>query len=244
MILKNLFFPPKCIFCRKVLPINQTHPNICKECEKYLPHLPVRTCIKCGKPMDAVYDKPYCPFCAGHIKGIRAIISPFLYKEELRESILHFKFHNRPYYAETYAFYLEARLRAYHLTKFDALVPIPVSKKRLRERGYDQCLMLANALSKRINIPVMCLLEKTLHTPKQSTLNKHDRQNHPKKAFQVKPQDEMPETILLIDDIYTTGATAGACAEKLRRAGVRNVYIATVAMHLPYLTNVEEDSPI
>ncbi len=241
MILKNLFFPPKCIFCRKVMPIKQKPPNLCDKCRVKLPFLPIRTCPRCGKAMDAVYEKPFCPYCAGHFPGIRGIVSPFLYKEELREAILCFKFRNRPYYAQSFAPFLLERLNKYNLTNFDALIPVPVSKQRLKERGYDQCAQLAKALSVLSGIPVVHMLRKTMHTPRQSTLNKAERQNNPKKAFEAIPTDNPPKTALLLDDIYTTGATTLACAAKLRKEGVKNIYICTVAMHLPYITNVEED---
>ena len=241
MILKNLFFPPKCILCNKVLPLKQKSPNVCSKCIPMLALLPTRTCVKCGKPLDIAHDKPFCPFCMKQHPGLSAVIAPFLYKDDVRESILRFKFRNRPEYAESYAIYLAERLKAYNLTHFDALVPVPISKKRYRERGYNQSYLLAKQLSKLLNIPVQNLLIKHTHTQRQSTLSKKERLESPKKAFACKTTDTLPHTVLLIDDIFTTGATVSACSYHLRKAGIPKVYVATLSVHLPALEQNHND---
>ncbi|MBR3943037.1 MAG: ComF family protein [Clostridia bacterium] len=237
MILKNLFSPPKCILCEKVLPLNQHLPNICSKCISKLPLLPTRTCARCGKPLDIAHDKPFCPFCLKQHPGLSAVVSPFLYKTEMRESILRFKFRNHPGYSKSYAHYMAERLQAYKLTHFDAIVPVPISKKRFKERGYNQSYLLAKELSELLNIPVENLLIKTIDTPRQSTLSKKERAEMPKKAFAFAGSTVLPHTVLLIDDIFTTGATVSACSSVLRKAGIPKVYVSTLAVHLPDIYN-------
>ncbi len=241
MILKNLFFPPKCILCDKVLPLKQEKPNICDKCTTKLPLLPTRTCVKCGKPLDIGHDKPFCPFCLKQHPGLSAVVSPFLYKEDMRESVLRFKFRNRPGYAESYARYMAQRLRTYKLTQFDALVPVPISKKRHRERGYNQSFLLAKELSRLLNISVQNLLVKIKDVPRQSTLSRKERAEMPKKAFAFAGADTLPHSVLLIDDIFTTGATVSACSALLRKAGIPKVYVATLTVHLPGLNEYQDD---
>ena len=125
------------------------------------------------------------------------------------------------------------RLKAYKLTQFDAIVPVPISKKRFKERGYNQSYLLAKELSDLLSIPVKKLLVKTKDTPRQSTLSKKERAETPKKAFDFSSAEALPHTVLLIDDIFTTGATVSACSSVLRKAGIPKVYVLTLAVHLP-----------
>lgn len=235
MILKNLLFPPKCIVCGKVLPVFQKLPNLCAACEKELPHLPVRLCPKCGKPADAGYDKPFCLYCSKKLTGVEAVVSPFSYNKQIRQSILKFKFGSKPYYAKSYAQFMYNRLCDYHLEKvFSAIVPAPISRKRLRQRGYNQALLIAKALSKKTGIPVQNVLCKIRNTPPQSTLNYQERLHNLKDAIELKKSAKnLPESVLFIDDVYTTGTTVKTCADILRKNGCKRIYAATTAMHLP-----------
>lgn len=234
MILKNLFFPPKCAICKKVLKITHELPNICSQCEKEIKILPVKTCVKCGKPTDAGYDKPFCMYCTKNITSIDGVVSPFLYEGALRESVLRFKFSNKPYYAATYAHFIAKRLEEYKLTSaFDAIVPVPIGKKRLASRGYNQTLITAKYLSKFTGKPVLDILKKIKDTPPQSTLKISERKTNLKDAIVLKKNAPTVKRVLLIDDVYTTGTTAKTCATVLHKGGIPRVLVSTVAMHMP-----------
>ncbi len=234
MIIKNLFFPPKCVFCQGVLPITHKIPNICKTCSDKIVKLPVKTCNICGKPKDVGYDKPYCMYCAGKLPDSTSVISLFPYEPQVRSSVLRFKFGNKPYYAKTYAYYIYERLKAYGKdTSFDAIVPTPISLKRLFKRGYNQSYLLAKALSKYTNTPVIKALKKIKDTPPQSTLSKEKRLSNLKGSIAISKKASVPPKVLLLDDVYTTGTTASTCAKILRKNGAKQVMVSTIAMHLP-----------
>ena len=196
--------------------------------------LPVKTCVRCGKPTDAGYDKPYCLYCSKKITGITAVVSPFIYKDETRSSILRFKFGNKPYSAATYAKVLYERLKEYRLeNSFDAIVPVPITLKRLLKRGYNQSMRTAKYLSKFSGKKVLKALKKIKDTPPQSTLKFSERKNNLKDAIVMKKNITPVKRVLLIDDVYTTGTTAKTCATALHKGGIPHVLVCTVAMHLP-----------
>ncbi len=227
--------------CGKVLPVFQEKPNLCTKCETALTPLPVRVCPSCHKPLDAGYDKPFCVFCTKKAAGIDYVISPFAYTKEVRRSILKFKFGGKAFYAESYAAILYSRLNQYGKENaFDAIVPVPISKNRRKMRGYSQTLCIAKALSGLCQTPALDILCKTKETPPQSTLSKTARATNLNGAIALKPNcGALPERILLIDDVYTTGTTVRTCAKILRQGGAKQIAAATVAMHLPDPTEID-----
>lgn len=232
MIIRNLLFPPKCVFCKKVLPVTHRIPNICPDCEEEIMPIPINTCKNCGKPRDLGFEKPYCMYCAKQTPDLSPVISNFIYEPKVRQSILRFKFGDKPYYAKTYAHIIHERLKAYGLeSSFDAIVPAPISLKRLIKRGYNQTYLLAKALSKHISVPVVRALKKTRHTPPQSTLSRKERLKNIKGSISPTPNSKVYERALFLDDVYTTGATAWECTKQLKKMGFKKVIIATIAMN-------------
>lgn len=113
----------------------------------------------------------------------------------------------------------------------DALVPVPLHPERERKRGYNQAALLAQALGKRLNIPVLSdWLVRVKNTKPQKELEGTARQNNLKKAFKIVQDDVKLNTIVIIDDIYTTGSTIDAAALECRAAGVRRVFFITLAI--------------
>ena len=113
----------------------------------------------------------------------------------------------------------------------DAIVPVPVHKSRLKKRGYNQAALIAKELSKRLKIPVNeCLVVRTGATGAQKDLSAAERQNNLKKAFKVTENVVEYDTVLIVDDIYTTGATVDAMARCLKGAGIKKVYFATLCI--------------
>ena len=111
------------------------------------------------------------------------------------------------------------------------LVPVPVSPGRLRQRGYNQALILAQEVSRRTGIPVReDVLYRVSDTRPMKNMGPEERQNNLKKAFQCHGNDVELNSIMLIDDIYTTGATVDACARALYRQGARRVCFLTLAI--------------
>ena len=205
-LVKELLFPRKCILCGSVLTGNEL--DLCHDC-------------RTGAP---VFDEER------RVSGIEAVCILWYYEGAVRESLLWFKFHNRPGYAEGYGRMLAMRI-AGELHGIDLITWVPVSGKRRRERGYDQSELLARAVSKELGIPARATLKKVRHNPAQSGITDlEQRKANVQDAYQVLDSAAVKDKrVLLIDDILTTGATAAECARMLREAGAAEVSLAAVA---------------
>ena len=113
----------------------------------------------------------------------------------------------------------------------DVIVPVPLHSTRLREREYNQSLLLAHRMSTYLKIPLnYTVLRRIRETPPQTSLTKHERLKNLRRSFVVKtPQSLKGKSILLVDDVYTTGTTVNECAKVLDKAGAENVYVVTLA---------------
>lgn len=147
-------------------------------------------------------------------------------------SIYRFKYGKRREYADFYGEELAKRFgETIRRWGAEALVPVPVHEKRKRERGYNQAELLAVCLGKRLHIPVkQNLLVRSKETVPQKELNAAQRQNNLKRAFKIGKNDVKLSTIIVVDDIYTTGSTVDEIARTLKQAGVKQVYILTLAI--------------
>ena len=208
-LILDLFFPPRCTFCHKLVENGEI--RVCDRCRGHLPFA-----SNCGKQR-----KDFVKTC----------VAPFYYEKEVRASLHRFKFGNMPSYAEVYADYVAECIRAELDGRWDVLSWIPVSKKRLRERGYDQAEVLSRAIANVLGTEAVPLLIKQRHTKAQSaTGSPEKRRANIAGAYALLPgADVTDRRILLIDDIITTGATVTECARTLGLAGADCVYCATVA---------------
>lgn len=201
-------FPSKCILCGKLLKQDET--DLCNNCRIHAPECPV--------------SKIKYP----HIDQWTAL---WYYEGDVRHSILRYKFHNRRSYASAYARLLAMRLHRENRLDFDVLTWIPISRRRLRKRGFDQVQLLAQKLGQELGIEPLCTLQKVRNNKQQSRIHgKPQRQANVLGAYQaINPSSIAGKRILLLDDILTTGATAGECATVLRVAGASEVQFAALA---------------
>lgn len=203
-----LLFPPKCILCQKILSRQET--DLCHSCRENAPVLR--------------RSKSKIPFVA-HWTAL------WYYKENVRPSIHRFKFGGRRNYAEAYSRLLGVKLQNTPCINADIITWVPVSFRRKWKRGYDQASLIAQALSKELGIPCRQLLRKIRHTPPQSGIrNAAERRANVLGAYRaIQPATLKGKTILLIDDVVTTKATASECAKTLAIAGAEQIYFAAVA---------------
>ena len=206
--LLNLLYPPRCPFCRKFL---DGHARICTQCLKKLPYLP-----------EEMQDR--------RLKNIDGCYSALYYRGSVRESIHRYKFGNTPSYAECYAPLL-ADCADRNGISCDIVTWAPLSRKRLRSRGYDQARLLAQPLAAHLGVPCERLLVKTRNIRAQSgTKDVQTRMTNVKDAYAIAGGvDLVGKTVLLVDDIVTSGATLGECAGVLRRAGAEKIFALTLA---------------
>lgn len=226
MIWIDLLFPRRCPVCDRVLPLGAL---ICPPCADGLKKIRTPFCKKCGKGLEDEREE-YCADCRKtthfYTEGRALYEYPCI-----RRSMYRFKYKGRREYAEFYGREI-SRLLGGAIRRWnpDALVPIPLHKARKRRRGYNQAQALADVLGRQLGIRVESrLLKRVKKTVPQKYLNREMRQNNLKKAFKLCRNDVKLNTIIVIDDIYTTGSTIDAAAAALREAGVRKVYFIALA---------------
>ena len=205
--ISRFLFPPKCVLCRKLLQENET--DLCRECRIHTPE----------------FSKSYkkLPYLAGWT-------ALWYYEGDVRRSILRFKFYNARSYANTYGRLLAMKLSQEDM-QFDLLTWAPISRLRKWRRGYDQVELIAKAVCTELNIVPTPTLTKVRHNPPQSGLaGAAQRRANVLGVYRVlDPEQICGKRILLLDDIMTTGATAGECARILLTGGAKEVYCAAVA---------------
>ncbi|MBO5094245.1 MAG: ComF family protein [Lachnospiraceae bacterium] len=226
MIWIDLLFPRRCPVCDRALPIGAL---ICTSCADKLKIVKPPFCRKCGKGLVDEREE-YCADCMQtqhfYTEGRALYEYPCV-----RRSMYRFKYKGRREYAEFYGGEL-ARLLGDVIRRWnpDALVPVPLHRTRRRTRGYNQAQALADVLGRQLGIRVESgLLRRVKKTVPQKCLNREMRQNNLKKAFKLCRNDVKLNTIIVIDDIYTTGSTIDAAAAVLREAGIKEVYFIALA---------------
>lgn len=220
-------FPARCPVCDAVLPCRQ---RICASCRKELKLIEAPYCLKCGKRLHDGNER-FCSDCATYPHVYDRGRALFEYAP-IRKSIYRMKYGKRAEYATLYGEMLAKHLGdVIRSWKPDALVPVPLHEKRLAKRGYNQAELLADVLGRRLGIPVQRKLVKRLkNTLPQKDLDAAGRQNNLKKAFKLCANDVKLNSIVIIDDIYTTGSTIDAVAAVLKEAGTRSVYFVALSI--------------
>lgn len=186
-------------------------------------------CKKCGKQLESEIQE-YCFDCTAHPKLFRQGVSLFAYRDEAKESVMGFKYHNKREFADYYAGQLMrhygSRLRQ---AGAQAIVPVPLHKRKLRDRGYNQAEVLAQKLGEALGVPVCPKgLIRIQNTAPQKNLQSRQREKNLYHVFRAGDLPEGITRVILVDDIYTTGATMNACSAALRQAGVREIFCVSV----------------
>ena len=207
----DLLFPPKCPFCQSLLEDDET--LLCARCQRELPW----TQGKNGE-------------CSGEF--FETCVAPLRYRDRVRESIHRYKFSGVRSYASSYAVLMGQCVCDRLDEPFDCVSWVPLSRKRLRQRGYDQARLLAQGLARELQLPVCRLLDKVRDTPAQSGLKEDSaRRANVLGAYLLCPEAEVKgKRILLVDDVVTTGATLAECARVLRTAGAEQVVGIALAL--------------
>lgn len=199
---------------------------ICQKCEGLVRPIAHPRCYKCGKPVE---QGEYCKDCSDHSHSFEQGRGIFVYDDKMRRSITRYKYYGCREYGDFFAkaMYVYAK-REIQEWKPDLLVPVPMDKAKLRMRGFNQSAYLAERLSEDTYIPVdLHLVEKIHKTKSQKKLSASQRRKNLEDAFFVKRQ-VTGKTILVVDDVYTTGSTVDAMAACLKKKGAKKVYFLTV----------------
>ncbi|MDD7218770.1 MAG: ComF family protein [Clostridia bacterium] len=222
----NILYPRCCPICHRIL--KDQNRMICPECEKRIHPVGQPRCYKCGKP---VQKGEYCPDCQHHPHLFEQGRGIFVYNDLMRRSLIRYKYYGCREYGDFYArsMYIFAK-KEIEIWKPDLIVPVPLHRSKLRMRGFNQAADLAVKLSQYTGIPAdTSLVEKIRKTKSQKKLSAYERRKNLEEAFRVKRS--LPGfTILVIDDVYTTGSTIDAMAACLRKKGADKIFFLTVCI--------------
>lgn len=224
----DLLYPARCPVCHGVI---RGRGNVCDGCRKKLRYIKEPRCKKCGKQLER-QEQEYCRDCMRFSHSFEKGMAVFAYDEIMRRSIAMFKYHNRREYARFYAMEMAAHC-GYFLKSCtpEVLIPVPVHRSRKRLRGYNQAELVAKELGKLWKLPVdTTYLIRTEKTTPQKELTRQQRKANLKKAFSVVQGEKAYQRVLLIDDIYTTGATIDAISETLKENQVRKVFFLSICV--------------
>lgn len=207
--LLHLLFPPKCLLCRRVLADEEL--DLCHDC---------RT------------NGPECTNYQKKLPFIDSWAAVWYYEDAPRHSLLRYKFRGKRNYAKGYGRLLAMKLQERHPEGFDILTWVPVSRLRKFTRGYDQVELLARSVGAELDIEPLPLLRKIRHNPPQSGIvGDAQRRANVLGVYRVEnPEILREKKVLLLDDIITTGATAGECARVLLTAGAKEIHCGAMAV--------------
>ncbi len=204
----NLLFPRKCILCGKIL--EQEELDLCGDCR---------------------VNAPECPVSKQKLPYLDSWVAVWYYEDTARASLLRYKFHGIRAYAPGYGRLLAMKVQQEHPDGFDIITWVPISPLRKLKRGFDQVAVLTKYVAKESGAKPQATLRKIRHNRPQSGIaDRSQRQSNVLGAYRLlDPEAVKGKRILLLDDIVTTGATAGEAARLLLTAGAKEVHFGAVA---------------
>ena len=205
-------FPPNCGVCGKL-----GEGYLCEKCEKELGKYEIDLI------QNLIEEDSYRLIKKLHV---------FKYEELIRKLIIQYKFDDKSYLYKTFCKFIVKNEKVFDFIKsYDIIVPVPIHKKRMRERGYNQSELIARKLAKTANMKCFTdVLVKIKNNKPQSTLSGKERKENAKNVYKlVKKEKITNKKVLVFDDIYTTGATVKSCVQELKKAETKQIGILTLA---------------
>lgn len=233
--LGHLVYPPHCLVCSTHYT-DPSGPGVCPPCRAAIVFNHPPFCRKCSRCLGVHIEQTYCKECRNAKPSFDFAWSACLYEDPLKDLIHRFKYGQKTQLRRLFAEVMISFIKEYGLDtgQFDAIVPIPLSSTRSRERGYNQAQLLAQEIAGEFSIPLAPEgnhLRRIRHTDPQSFLDEKQRWTNIKGAFTIrKLRNLRHKNILLIDDLLTTGATAAEAARVLKTAGAGIVGVLTLAI--------------
>ena len=220
--------------CLKTVPefLNYIYPPRCGICGNISKNF---LCVKCNKVLEgqAVFgiDKT-----KANLKSFENHLYIFKYEGIIRNMIINYKFNEKSYLYKTFVNFLLKNKKFFKILKsYDKIIPVPISKKRMKQRGYNQSKLIANELSKKLRIDLdLNSLLKVKDIIEQSKLDSRRREENIKNAYSLSTNTTSKKTlenkkIILIDDVFTTGSTVEECAKTLKKVNPKKVDVLTIA---------------
>ncbi len=230
--LGHLFFPRECVHCGVLLDY-RNRGYLCGGCRELLETVGEPLCEICGEPRETAPPvSATCPACREDPPAFRSARSALLFSGAGRSLVLAYKYSAGPYlYAAALRLLQSGGERWYAWRDYDLVVPVPLHPRKVRERGFDQSALLAVGLSRATGIPLgRKTLARVRYTISQTRLSREERGGNIGGAFAFRGGEEVRgKTVLLVDDVYTTGATVNECAKMLIWGGAASVDVLTLA---------------
>lgn len=219
----NLIYPARCGFCNE---ITATSYFICENCRHKLKQSYMNRCRYCGK---ITLSDDVCKECSEKKIYYDKLVFFSEYTKEFRDKIHSYKFHDKKFY---YNFFEELIYDRLCGIKADIIIPVPVSKERLKDRGYNQSALIGEKLAKDMKIEYSGeILIKIRDSEKQSMQSFRKRQESVKNIFQITDILRVRgKSVILIDDVFATGSTANECSKELIKAGAKSVIVAVISI--------------
>ena len=224
-IISWIFFPERCSICGEIKPFLKSY---CPKCKLDTKAIDSGACPDCG------HSKCMCD--SGFTAKLRHFTAVYYYEGQIKKSLHKFKFCADSSYAEIFGKAMAQRIRqVYTDTNFDGICFVPMTAEAEIHRGYNQSELLASEIAKELSIELLYCLEKTRSSPNQKDLSAKERTDNVKDSFAVTDEKAINgKTIILCDDIKTTGATLKECSDTLIKAGAKDVYCVCLAL-TPYI---------
>lgn len=225
---ENLFMKEhECLSCLREIKDGSTF-QLCDKCLKDVQFLNDCVCAKCGEKLNKA--SLVCDLCKDKDYVFDKNISSCYYTDVPAKIVKRFKFHGKKYYAEYIAKIMLENNNCFD--GVDIITFVPLSKSRMRERGFNQAEEIAKILSESKNIPILSLLVKTKEGKHQSKLNQQERLQNLRDSFSVKEDARKlvkNKTVLIVDDVFTTGTTLNECSKVLKAKGAKQIFTTTFA---------------
>ncbi len=223
----HLLLPTFCPLCQSRSDTFSIAP-LCRACWLKIKPFHGYSCSICALPVESG-DVHICGECLKSRPHFSRVITYGIYEDMLKEAIRLYKYT----FIRRLAKPLSSLLLSLQIPEADAIVPVPLTKKRLIERGFNQSLLIARHLSENLNIPLAAtLLEKTRETEHQSLLSRSRRLKSLKGAFRIRERIKDCR-VIIVDDVLTTGTTLNECAKILIKGGAQDVFAVIVARTRP-----------
>ncbi len=231
-LVELLVFPSFCVLCHTTLE-ERGERVVCRECLAQLRPREGAACLCCGRFFDGVAEPHFCERCLEHPPAFSVHRSCGSYGGVLKDLILLYKYRRMAVLSRALAGYADACLSGDGMLwqDVDFLVPVPLDRRRKRERGFNQSQRLARELARTRGLKVLkrCLV-KTKTVPPQTTLAGAARETNVRGAYAVRGSTKVRgKVVLLVDDVFTTGSTLRECSRVLKEAGARDVRALTLA---------------
>lgn len=224
--LKDILFPNgyKCLFCNEEI---NNDIGVCDRCLQTLPFVDGDICEICGRRVNA--DTKVCDSCKNILPVYQKAFSVFWYKDQIAAKVKGLKFGGHKYYGYTLSKFMLHKFEELDIN-IDVIIPIPLHPKRLKKRGYNQTeILLTSFVDAGYNVVTNAVV-RVKDTKMQARLDRESRQQNIIDAFQViDPKAVKGKTVLVVDDVMTSGFTANECSRVLIAAGAKDVYVMTLA---------------